>query len=195
MTGPFRGVDPTRIPGMIPSGAVPGGIMPRMPNAAGVLEPPQRPQATTILPAWYNYELPGSVDFLVKTSGSTISAANNATTAATGFSFRVSGGNRGVLKTLRATVQSAVAGMNLTFALLVDGSPVPGYSGLSFAPGAAALMVLTWSDMKVIIEENQTLTATVTEVGALGPFAVELQGQGWQTSKSIIDQFSQGVPL
>jgi hypothetical protein len=146
-------------------------------SPAGTITTPVPP--LQIFP-WWLYETPGAQDWDVVSNN--FSVAPNAVTVVPNFSFKVNTNNVGVIKQLFMTVQNPVATISLSMTLLLNGSPISGWTKF-FPPASATTEIIPFNNMVVRLPENGLLTAQFTDVGAVAPWSCSLNCSGWQVSK------------
>lgn len=143
---------------------------------------------------WWLYEMDGSQDWAIPSTSTAFNfvvAASGVTKVPSGanqFTFTVPGGNWGVIKAVQATVQNPLATMLLSFTLLRNGYPIPGWSNVFFPPLSATALVLPFNGMIVRLNEAETLTALFTEASGAA-WTCSLQASGWITPKGVVDRW------
>lgn len=189
MSAPFR-PDLPHIPGNFPGrGGGPPVYRTGFPTP-GEPDSLQPPMGIPIIYPWWDKEMPGSLDW--ELNALNLSAPASATTVVTGFSLVIPVANRSVLKFLQVTVLNPTTTLNLKFQLLVNNAPVPGWSNVYFAPLNATAFQTIYNDLKITMDEGDTLTAVVVE-GSGTAFSYSLQARGWHTPKLVIDSLMNGV--
>jgi hypothetical protein len=146
-------------------------------SPAGLITP--APAPLNIFP-WWLYETPGAQDWDLVENNFTV--AVNAVTVVPNFTFQVNTNNVGVIKQMFMTVQNPVATISLSVTLLLNGSPISGWTKF-FPPASATTLIVPFNDMIVRLPENGKLTAQFRDVGGATPWQCSLNCSGWQVSK------------
>lgn len=179
------------IPGLPPAYPGEGGLVSR-PGAGGAPSLPRPPRGQPIVFPWWLYEMPGSQDWNADAINFSVAASGTTNVPATG-NYLAPPATQAVIKQLILTVQNPVATLDLFVRLLLNGSPIPGWSVIYFPPVAAAALVLPINDMVIRMSEGQTLTAQFIEGGGTA-YTCSFQVKGWYTPQTTIDTFMSGVP-
>jgi hypothetical protein len=106
----------------------------------------------------------------------------------TGSAVTIPPGNVAVIRSLVLGINTVVSTTAVTWALLFDGSPVPGWSGLGFFPGALnqALTVYGPDELQLPVPEGTRISVAVTVADA-GNYQAGAQFHGWWYSREIQD--------
>lgn len=180
-----------RIPGQMPAYPGRGGPVPAVRLPSGEMSVPTAPAGQPIIYPWWQFEMPGSNDWLAQALNFT--AVGGATTTVPGFSFTVGQSQVGVIKQITMTVQNSLATINLGMTLLINNAPVQGWTNRLFPAVAATGVVVPFNDVVIRMQQFDVLTAVFTDVGGAG-YTCTLQASGWQTPETVVKQFMGGVP-
>lgn len=172
-----------------------GFTSPAIPNpptqsdgSSGVIPP--APPTVEVFP-WWDLQWEAATAWSMKSLLFTVAAGG--TTAVPNFSYQIPSQNRGIIKSIRMSVQNPVATINLSLNLLINTGPVQGWTGISFDPLAASAFVLVWNDVNQRMQQNDTLTASFTEASTpASAWTCSLQISGWQVPQAEIDRVQRG---
>ena len=107
-------------------------------------------------------KLPTSADFNVKDYSVAVAAGVGST--AVGPSFTLPETMVGWLQQVFIYILSPLATTSLTFAVRINGGPVPGFDALENPPGAANFLLLTTNDVRVRLPSRCTVDVLITNV-------------------------------
>jgi hypothetical protein len=144
-------------------------------------DPVHRPSVAPVaaIPPFYVQKPPNGKDLTSRARG-VLPAGAGATVTLVDVNnrFKTSNQTEGVVASVLVFVQAPTPLVDVTFQLLINNGPVPGFSNLG-VPQVTANGVLIAYDGAVIIEANSEATARVINNSAAGPWNVEVTLAGW----------------
>lgn len=169
------------------SGFFPAPTVPNPPSGVSGV-PPMAP--VEILP-WWLVEFQSAQDWNCGALAAAI-AASKITVLPASFSYTVPANYAAVIKSLAVTVTAPTTSMNLTLTLLKGNGPIQGWTNRIIPPGSGASLSITYNQMSIRMQQNETLTAQFTEGGG-ATWTVTVEASGWQVPVRDILRVQQGV--
>lgn len=169
--------------------------VPLTPAGAAVPYVPPTPNGVEIFPWWYQ-QWEAAPAWAVQSLNFTV--ASGAVAATTGlvpnFSFACPAQNRGIVKSIRMTVENPLSTIGLFLTLFVNNSPVQGWTMIPFDPVSATAYILVFNDVNIRLSQNQILTAGFTEASnPASSWTCSLTAAGWQVPEAEIRRLQQNV--
>lgn len=165
---PGRGGGPGGLPGM----PDPGGGVPRM--ATYALQPPTY------------FQPPGAPTLRIQGRGSAQTAALGAVELA---SFRLQGGELGVLRIVNVAVVDLLSSSDIVFRIVVGGQTVEGWEIRPFAAPIAVLQQEFPPESTLIELPEAVKVALTAEVVDAGTYDLDFMVQGWRYGRELRDDY------
>lgn len=147
---------------------------------AGVpARPGQQPApvgALQIFPPWL-YPIDSAVDFQPRADGVALAAGATETPADT--VLQLPAGYAGVIRFVSIFVDSPTTALDVSWALRINGGPVPGWNNLRSFPRSANNISITFEGV-VQVPQNATIDITIVEHGGALAWTVGASYGGWQ---------------
>lgn len=177
----------------LPSRVGPGAAA-QVPTQSGQLPTPQQLGGTLQINPWYVWEYPSAQDWSAVAAN--FAAGGNATTLATagGFSYKVPAQNVSVIKQVTVTIQNILAASAVTWTLLRNGAPIPGWSGRLIPPLSATAIAVPYNDLVIRLAQNDVLTASITEVGG-NAYTCSIEASGWHLPRTEVERLQGGIQV
>ncbi len=158
--------------------SISGAAVPRAVQAQGVLLrfPPQ-------------FSPPrGALDFQATGRGTV--AGPNTTTVVPNVSFSIPQNAVGIIRSLEFDINAVTVLTDVTWSLLFNESPVPGWSNISLFPRAASSIAVSYGPEETFIwvPDGQTIQIQVTVVDAAS-YLIGALFHGWHFSKTIAAEY------
>jgi hypothetical protein len=153
-----------------------------MRNVQGAAGAPSRaPLQRVVFPPWV-YKLGAqSTDFTVQSFTEVLPAGAGQQIAPAALQFSLPGSMVGWIDIFEIFVQAPTNLTSVTFALTINGSPVPGYTK-QVPPGVANLFVQPFSGIQIRIPNGGQVGVLITNGNASGPWTLGAVVSGWYHS-------------
>lgn len=130
------------------------------------------------------YPPPGSLPIFKSASGN-IAGAVGATLVLAGLEFELAKGRAGVLAVLSPFIDAPTATTDITFRVLVNGSPPGGVSGLTVIGRAAASLEKIFDKWAIELPEAARVSVTIINNDGVAR-RVGMQLEGWDFAAALL---------
>lgn len=169
----LRGTDPAAAPDM------------------GAQDNDERSQVVSIPPPEVN-PIPTARDFFQQLKSATLAAGVGATVT-TVPELRLKPGEVGVIKIVEIFVDAPTTLIDVTWALFVNGGPVPGFDNLSTFPRAATNLSIGFTGT-IRLPPSAIVTMVITNNSVAGPWTVGAAYAGWRWNEQEGERYT-GLPF
>jgi hypothetical protein len=187
--------EPIGAGGAVPADILARGRSKRSNVGANLVDPVtgQRipPARTLAISPADEYPIPGAEFFYENSSSIALAAA--AGTVVDGPSLQLKPGQVAVVRSVVIFIDAPTLLTNVTFALLINGSPVPGMDRLREFPRAANNVSKEF-DRAIRIPNGSLISMTATNVDAAGPWTVGMEFGGWLWAQVDGEMYT-GIPF
>lgn len=144
------------------------------------------------IPVWYTQKYQSSQDWSAKAAN--FALAGNASATPAGFTFTCPSNQKAVVKQITVTVQNILAASTVTWALLKNDAPFPGFDSQLIAPCAATAIIIPYNDVDLRFDQGDKITFKITEAGG-NAYTCSVSASGWFTPTADIERLQSGITV